>query len=48
MVGHSAPQWSNQSIDFKSPLKVVLVVVVVRPLEAEPPPHKSKELPSWP
>lgn len=30
------PQWSNQSIDFKRPLKVVLVVViVVRLFEAE-------------
>jgi hypothetical protein len=31
MVSLLTPQWSNQSIDFKSPLKVVLVVVVVRP-----------------
>lgn len=35
MVRLSGPQWSNQSIDFKSPLKVVLVVVVVRPFERE-------------
>jgi len=35
ILGLSGPQWSNQSIDFKSPLKVVLVVVVVRPFERE-------------
>jgi len=30
-VSRFDPQWPNQSIDFKRPLKVVLVVVVVRP-----------------
>ena len=42
MPSFCGPQYPNQSIDFKSPLKTFVVVVVIPPQLTEAPPEKTK------
>ena len=42
MPSFCGPQYPNQSIDFKSPLKTFVVVVVIPPQSTEAPPEKTK------